>query len=73
MFCLSGVINVLLFLIARPRLLPFLRPKGLDGQEIQPTPQGTGPASITLYKGPFGSSGFKTGARQNRMVQFRKC
>jgi hypothetical protein len=45
MFYLSGAINVLLFLIIRPKLfLPF--PKKLDGQEIQLTltPQGTGPA-----------------------------
>jgi len=46
MFYLSGAINVLLFLIVRPRLLLFPRPKELDGQQTQltPTPQGTGPA-----------------------------
>jgi hypothetical protein len=44
MFHLSGAINVLLFLNIRPGLLLFLRPEGLDEQEIQLTPQGTGPA-----------------------------
>jgi hypothetical protein len=43
-FNLSGVINVLLLLIVRPRLLLFPRPKELDGQKIQQTPQITGPA-----------------------------
>jgi len=48
-FYLSGVINVLLFLIVRPRLLLFPRPKELDGQKIQMTltPQGTGPANFS--------------------------
>jgi hypothetical protein len=45
-FNLSGVVNVLLFLIVRPRLLLLPRLKELDGQKIQSTPtrQGTGPA-----------------------------
>jgi len=43
MFYLSGTINVLLFLITRPELLLFPRPKELEGQEIQLVPQGTGP------------------------------
>jgi hypothetical protein len=49
MFYLSGTINVLLFLITRPKLLLFPRPEELGGQEIQltPTPQGTGPASFS--------------------------
>ena len=49
MFYLSGAINVLLFLIIRPGLLLFPRPKKLDEQEIQVThtPQGTGPAIIS--------------------------
>ncbi|KAF8502220.1 hypothetical protein F5888DRAFT_1177482 [Russula emetica] len=48
MFYLSGVINVLLLLIVRPRLLLFPRPKELDGQERRPTPRGhrTGPAIV---------------------------
>jgi hypothetical protein len=41
MFNLSGAINVLLFLIIRPELLLFPRPK-VDGQEIQLPPQGNG-------------------------------
>ncbi len=47
-FYLSGAINVLLFLIIRPGLLLFPRPKELDREEIQltPTPQGTGPAIV---------------------------
>ena len=44
MFHLSGAINVLLFLIIRPGLLLFPRPERLDEQEIQLTPQDTGPA-----------------------------
>jgi len=46
MFYLSGAINVALFLIVRPGLLLFPRPKELDGRETQPTltHQGTGPA-----------------------------
>ncbi|KAF8497247.1 hypothetical protein F5888DRAFT_1613796 [Russula emetica] len=47
MFYLSGVINVVLFLIVRPRLLLFPRPKELDGREIQRVPQGTGRASFS--------------------------
>jgi hypothetical protein len=51
MFYLSGAINVVLFLIIRPELLLFPRPKKLDGEEIQviqlnPTPRGTAPAII---------------------------
>jgi hypothetical protein len=48
MFYLSGAINVLLFLIIRPELLLFPRPKELDGQEIHLTSisQGTGPAIV---------------------------
>jgi hypothetical protein len=48
-FYLSGTINVLLFLIIRPGLLLFPRPKELDGQEMQltPAPQGTSPAIIS--------------------------
>jgi hypothetical protein len=48
MFYLSGAINVLLFLIIRPGLLLFPRPKELDVQEVQltSTPQGTGPAIV---------------------------
>ncbi|KAF8502226.1 hypothetical protein F5888DRAFT_1918935 [Russula emetica] len=38
LFYLSGVINVLLLLIVRPKLLLFPRPKELDGQERQLTP-----------------------------------
>jgi len=47
MFNLSGVIDVLLFLIIRPQLLLFPRPKELDRQEIQLNFQGTGPASFS--------------------------
>ncbi|KAN0107216.1 hypothetical protein V8E52_010418 [Russula decolorans] len=49
MFYLSGAINVLLFLIIRPELLLFPRPKKLDGQEVQltPAPQDTGPATTS--------------------------
>jgi hypothetical protein len=48
-FYLSGAINVLLFLIVRPRLLLFPRPRELSGQEMQqtPTPQGSGPANFS--------------------------
>jgi hypothetical protein len=45
MFHLSGAINVLLFLITRPELLLFPRPRQLDEQEVELTPQeDTGPA-----------------------------
>ncbi|KAI0276618.1 hypothetical protein BGY98DRAFT_934918 [Russula aff. rugulosa BPL654] len=45
MFHLSGAINVLLFLIVRPELLLFPRPRQLDELEIELTPQeDTGPA-----------------------------
>jgi hypothetical protein len=49
MFYLSGVINVLLLLIVRPRLLLFPRPNELDGQERQLAPRGhrTGPAIVS--------------------------
>jgi len=47
MFYLSGAINVLLFLIIRPQLLLFPRPKQLEEQEIQLTRQeDTGPANF---------------------------
>ena len=46
MFYLSGAINVLLFLIIRPKLLLFPRPQEFNGQEIQLTGQGTGPVII---------------------------
>jgi hypothetical protein len=36
---LSGAINVLLFLVIRPGLLLFPRPRQLDGQEIELAPQ----------------------------------
>ncbi len=41
MFCLSGAINVLLFLIIRPGLLLFPRPEELAEPEIKLAPQGT--------------------------------
>ena len=45
MFHLSGAINVLLFLIIRPKLLLFPHLRQLDEQEIELAPQGdTGPA-----------------------------
>jgi hypothetical protein len=44
MFNLSGAINVVLFLIARPRLLLFPRPKELAEPEIELARQGTGSA-----------------------------
>ena len=52
MFYLSGAINVLLFLIIRPELLLFPRPKELDGQDMQlaPTPQGTDPAIMAQFQ-----------------------
>ena len=40
MFSLSGAINVLLFLIARPGLLLFPRPKELPEPEIELARQG---------------------------------
>jgi len=54
MFYLSGIINVLLLLIVRPRLLLFPRPKELDGQERRPTPRGhrTGPAIVSDTEKP---------------------
>ena len=39
MFHLSGAINVLLFLIIRPELLLFPRPRQLVDQEIELIPQ----------------------------------
>jgi hypothetical protein len=49
MFYLSGAINVLLFLIIRPRLLLFPRPEGLAEPEMElaPPPQGAGPAGFS--------------------------
>jgi hypothetical protein len=46
MFNLSGAINVLLFLIVRPRLLLFPRPEKLaePDMELAPGPQGTSTA-----------------------------
>ncbi|KAI0276657.1 hypothetical protein BGY98DRAFT_984911 [Russula aff. rugulosa BPL654] len=44
MFNLSGAINVVLFLIARPRLLLFPRPEELPEPEIELARQGTGSA-----------------------------
>jgi hypothetical protein len=38
-FYLSGAINVVLFLIIRPELLLFPRPKQLDEREVELTPQ----------------------------------
>ena len=46
-FYLSGAINVVLFLIIRPGLLLFPRPKQLDEQEIQLVPQGTDAANFS--------------------------
>jgi hypothetical protein len=43
-FYLSGAINVVLFLITRPQLLLFPRPKEIDGQEMELTQEYTGPA-----------------------------
>jgi len=43
-FYLSGFINVLLFLIIRPELLLFPRPKELGREEMEIASQGTGPA-----------------------------
>jgi hypothetical protein len=45
MFCFSGAINVLLFLIIRPGLLLFPRPEELTEPEIKLTPQCTGTGS----------------------------
>ena len=48
MFHLSGAINVLLFLIIRPELLLFPRPRQLDEQEIVLIPKGdTGKANFS--------------------------
>jgi hypothetical protein len=44
MFNLSGAINVLLFLIARPKLLLFPRPGELAEPDLELTSQGTSPA-----------------------------
>ncbi|KAI0276651.1 hypothetical protein BGY98DRAFT_1167349 [Russula aff. rugulosa BPL654] len=55
-FYLSGAINVLLFLIIRPRLLLFPRPKQLDEREIQLAPQeDTGAANSSDTEKPQGS------------------
>jgi hypothetical protein len=49
MFYLSGAINVLLFLIIRPGLLLFPRPRQLDEQEIELAPQDdTGAANFSV-------------------------
>jgi hypothetical protein len=45
-FYLSGAINVLLFLITRPELLLFRRPKELPEPEMELESQGTGPAIL---------------------------
>jgi hypothetical protein len=47
MFHLSGTINVLLFLIIRPELLLFPRPRQLDEQEIELTQEDAGPAILS--------------------------
>ena len=49
MFNLSGALDVILFLIIRPELLLFSRPRVLDEQEVLLTsaPQGTGLAIIS--------------------------
>jgi hypothetical protein len=44
MFYLSGAINVLLFLMARPHLLLFPRPEELPGPDMELALQGTGSA-----------------------------
>jgi hypothetical protein len=44
MFNLSGAINVLLFLIVRPRLLLFPRPEKLAEPDMELAPQGTSTA-----------------------------
>jgi hypothetical protein len=55
-FYLSGAINVLLFLIIRPRLLLFPRPRQLDEREIQLAPQeDTGAANSSDTEKPQGS------------------
>jgi hypothetical protein len=48
-FNLSGAINVILFLIIRPRLLLFPRPKQLDEWEIQSTPQEDTGVAIQVF------------------------
>jgi hypothetical protein len=49
MFYLSGAINVLLFLIIKPGLLLFPRPRQLDEQEMELTPQeDTGAANSSV-------------------------
>ena len=52
MFHLSGAINVLLFLITRPKLLLFPRVgqlESLDEQEIQLTPRGDTSTSPAIF------------------------
>jgi hypothetical protein len=49
-FYLSGAINVVLFLVVRPKLLLFPRPDKVDEQDIQLIPQDPappGPAIVT--------------------------
>jgi hypothetical protein len=60
MFNFSGVINVFLFLIARPQLL-FLRPDELAESEMEPAPQGTS-SSIFSHVAKFRHSPEPTSA-----------
>jgi hypothetical protein len=53
-FYLSGAINVILFLVVRPKLLLFPRPKQLDEQKIELTPQGPATFSDTLTSPALG-------------------
>jgi hypothetical protein len=46
-FYLSGVINVVLFLIARPQLLLFPRPEELAEPDMELAPQGTDPPILS--------------------------
>ena len=55
MFYLSGAVNVLLFLIIRPEILLFPRPKELPEIEMELASQGTGLA-ITSNAARFQSS-----------------
>jgi hypothetical protein len=52
MFNLSGAINVLLFLIARPKLLLFPRPEKLAEQDMELAPQGTRRSAIFSEHSP---------------------
>jgi hypothetical protein len=60
MFNLSGAINVLLFLIARPQLLLFPRPEKLGGPEIELGPHGNGAQEPTTTSLADGSSRHST-------------